>query len=262
MAPIHRTAGTTAAIALMLPAAFCVPAIAEDVKVLSDNDIGHAGDMATPGRWGRPVTDGGRTSRTYPGPRSLSYVGIKPWFDGKAPEADAMVRITYRDTTNRSAGVLVWNGAGPTYGYNPIGRIGGTNDGQWKHPCLLCPRNLIRRRPGQKPENVCWMLFNGGGRIDVDRIEFLAPSPALLAKSVADARAARARSIESLLKTFKHVPWKDATPLGEVSPAFQARSSAAPSTSRSRARPRPATTCCATTSSSRPRQPPRSSASS
>ncbi|HET6426900.1 MAG TPA: glycoside hydrolase domain-containing protein [Phycisphaerae bacterium] len=213
---------TRRAVALTLLAGLCTCAVAQDVTVLSDNDIGRAEDMTTPGRWGQPASQDGRTSRTYPGPQSLSYVGIKPWFDGQAPDADAMVRITYRDTTTRSVGVLVWNGAGQTYGYTAIGRIGGANDGAWKQACILCPRSLIRRRPGAKPDNVCWMLFNGGGKVDVDRIELLAPSPDLLAQSVTEARAARARSVEALLKTFQHVPWKETTPLGEVDEAFQA----------------------------------------
>jgi len=215
----------TGILSAVLPAMADKPIALDKADILSDNDIGVAKDMTSPGRWSRPQAEEGpisdRTWRTYTGPRSLSYVGIAPWFDGDSPSDDTMVCITYNDTTNAAVSVLTWNGAGNTYGYSLIGRIGGANDGKWKQAFLVCPAKLIRRRPKSKPANVCWMLFNGGGKISVDRIQVVKPTAKLMAKSVSDARAARAASIEALKKTFRHVPWKETTTLGAIDAKWQ-----------------------------------------
>ena len=217
--PWLRAALLAAAVAQAAAAfAAAAPATAPSgAKILSDNDIGHEKDMTTPGRWGKPQEVGGRTFRTYPGPKSLSYVGIKPWFAGDAPAEDVIVAVTFQDTTSQPVAVHTWHGAGSTYGYDPIGWIGGANDGQWKQALMVCPKGMVRVRPGQKPENVCWMLFNGGGTIAVDRIQVLQCAEALKRRAVHEARKARAASIESIQKTFRHVPRKKAElALGEV----------------------------------------------
>ena len=76
--------GLTLAIAALLVFGQ-TPTLADTEKVLSDNDVGRADDMTTPGRWGKPAEADGRTYRTYTGPRSLSYVAVRPWFEGDAP---------------------------------------------------------------------------------------------------------------------------------------------------------------------------------
>lgn len=185
--------------------------------ILSDNDIGLAGDMTTPGRWGEPEDEDGRSFRAYPGSRSLSYVGIKPWFKGDGPGEDVIIAVTFKDTTPQPVSVHTWHGTGRTYGYDAVGWIGGADDGKWKRALMVCPKGLVRIRPGQKPENVCWMLFTGGGKIALDRIQVIRASEPLMRRAVADARAARAASIESIKKTFRHVPRKKKEPpLGEV----------------------------------------------
>ena len=209
-------ASLAAAVAAPCPAA--EEATIDPPEVLSDNDIGHAKDMATPGRWSKAVTEEGRTFRTYTGPRSLSYVGIKPWFKGgeKSP-AEVIVCVTYEDTTVRPVTVLAWSGTGRTYGYGPIGWIGGANDRKWKQALLICPKGMFRLRPKAKPANVCWMLFNGGGQVSVDRIRVLKAGEALKGRAVHDARDARATSVKALAKAFQRVPRKEKEPpLGPV----------------------------------------------
>jgi len=196
-------------------------------EVLSDNDVGSADDLASPGRWSKPQVEKhlvlpDRTYRTYTGPRSLSYIGVRPWFEGPRPAEDTIICITYKDEAIRPVCVYTWSGTGKVYGYDLVGFVGGMNDGKWKQAFMLCPKNLIRRRPKAKPANVCWMLFNGGDKIHLDRIQFLKARPELVEKAVRQARAARAASIEALKKGFKHVPWKETTPLGQVDEKFKA----------------------------------------
>ena len=108
----------------MLALAFLAAPAASRETVLSDNDVGAAGDMATPGRWSAVKTEEGVTYRNYTGPRSLSYIGMKPWFAGDAPTENAMVCVTYIDSTKQPVGVFSWNGRGPTWGYGPESRRG------------------------------------------------------------------------------------------------------------------------------------------
>jgi len=189
-------------------------------RALSQADLGVPGDPVSPGRWGEPSAEDGRTYRIYPGPRSLSYVALKTWWnDGDVPPADVAIVVDYKDTTPAAVGVLAWSGTGPTWGYNRVGQVGGANDGKWKDAVLICPRTLLRRHRSGPYKGNCSLLFSGGGRIAVDRIRILPLTDALRNHAVGQARAARSRSLRLLTKQFKHVPRKKAEPaLEPVSP--------------------------------------------
>ena len=209
------------AIAAAALAALAV-ARAEDVRVprdvvLSENDIGAAGDMTQAGRWGDLQTEGEVSCRAFRGPRSLSRVGMNAWWDGDAPGENVMLVVTFKDTTPQAVTVGGWTGAGGIYGYPVIGRIGGANDGRWKKGLLICPKTQIKRHPGGEWEGKWSLIFNGGGTILVDRIQVAKVTDDLKTASIRAARASRAASIEALKKQYKRVPWKETVELGDVS---------------------------------------------
>lgn len=205
------------ALILCLPICISISANEAPIKpadVLADLDMG-SGKEGKLGRWGGPNKDGNRTFRAK-NERSWSYFGIKPWWkeDKETPDEDVMVVITFKDVSAGEVNVIAHSGA--KGGYAGVGRLGGSNDGKWKRGIIYCPKASCGRAKGGD-YNGLWAFRITGGASQFDRIQITKPTKALKDECIRNARAARAASIEKLKKQFKHVPYKEKTPLGEVS---------------------------------------------
>ena len=210
-----------AAVLLIVPASLNAAGPRQGMSAraaIAANDVGRPDDLTQRGRWSKPASEGLHTYRVRPA-GSLSRVGLPAWWaKGDAPSEDALLAVTYKDTTAEPVSVGGWTGVGGIYGYPVLGLVGGKGDGAWRTKVLLVGRHNARRHDDGPWKGKWSILFAHGGELAVARLRIVRLAEADRPKLLAAARAERARRIAALLKGFKVVPReRKEPPLGEPS---------------------------------------------
>ncbi len=84
-----------------------------------------------PERWTAPATDGPKRYRSARKEENC-YLYLPRFWQGSAPSGLYVVTVEYRDTVGSPAVVMIYDAGAQSWGYHPMGNLGGQADGKWK----------------------------------------------------------------------------------------------------------------------------------